>query len=279
MESKENQYLYRPEFGNEADIARLIGQYNALVQSIKLFHPAFEPEGAETVLDLGCGPGSWGLDVAFAQQEMSVIGLDIDESAVRYAMARATSSGSSFQNATFEVHDVTTKLPVSDASVDYINLSMANSFLLIEQWPQLFAECYRVLRPGGWLRSVEALAIQTSSHAGRELWGLHRLANERDGRRYVELAPHLHPLLQDAGLLATPLTIHSVDFSEHAIHHKALSEVWYVSAHLVAPFIVKHGLTTREELEQLIEEMQRDMLLPKFYALIFFTDIAAQKPT
>src|SRR5581483_36737 len=105
MEANENQYIYRPEFGNEADIARLINQYNALVPEMKLFHPVYEPKGNETVLDLGCGPGSWDLDVAFAYQEMSVIGLDIDESAVRYAMTRARSSG--YENVTFEVHDVT----------------------------------------------------------------------------------------------------------------------------------------------------------------------------
>lgn len=276
MEANENRYIYRPEFGNEADIARLINQYNALVPEMKLFHPVYEPEGNETVLDLGCGPGSWGLDVAFAYQEMSVIGLDIDESAVLYAMARARSSG--YENVTFEVHDVTTPLPINDASVDYINISFANSFLLKEQWPRLFAECYRVLRPGGWLRSIEALAIQTSSRAGRELWRLHGMANEKDGRRYAELAPHLLPMLHDARLVATPLTIHFVDFSEQAPYHKSLAENWYVSANLVMPFIVKQGVAPKEEVQRLIEEMQRDMMLPQFYALIFFTDIAAQKP-
>ncbi len=34
MEARENQYLYRPAFGNAADIARLTNQYNALVQVI-----------------------------------------------------------------------------------------------------------------------------------------------------------------------------------------------------------------------------------------------------
>jgi ubiquinone/menaquinone biosynthesis C-methylase UbiE len=276
MKARENRYLYHNEAGNEADIARLIDQHAAIVQSVGLFHPAFHPDGTEILLDIACGPGSWGLDVAFEYEDMSVIGLDNNESTISYAMARASSSVR--DNISFEVHDVTTALPVKDASIDYVNIALANSFLFKEQWPSLLKECYRVLRPGGWLRSIEVLTIQTSSRAARDLWRYRAQASEKDGRRYFELAPHLFPLLQDAGLLATPLTIHPVDFSEYATFHKALSKDWYVSAQLLIPFIMKYGIAPQEELQRLIEEMQRDMMLPQFYALIFFTNIAAQKP-
>src|SRR5579884_142132 len=254
MEARDNQYLYRPEFGNEADIARLIGQYSAMIPVVKLFHPVFEPAGTETMLDLGCGPGSWVLDVAFTYPNISLIGLDIDESAVRYAMARATSSG--YENATFEVHDATTPLPMSDASVDYINLSLANSFLLKEQWPLLLAECYRVLRPGGWLRSIEWLSNPSNSLALQRSTRLFHQALTKEGKRYIELAPCLSPLLKQAGFVPTPLTIHSTNFSEGEPAHKAIAEDIYVSSYLARPFEIAYGLATQEEVEAISEEIQ-----------------------
>lgn len=276
MEARENQYVYDHEAGNEADIARLTDQYAAIAQSIGLFHPVFRPQGNETLLDIGCGPGSWCLDVAFQYEDMSIIGLDMKEDTILYALARASSSGR--ENVSFETHDVTKSLPVQDASVDYVNISLANSFLLKEQWPGVLKECRRVLKPGGWLRSVEVLTFQTSSRAARDLWRYRTRASEKDDKRYFEMAPYLASLLHDAELLATPLAIHPVDFSEHSPFHKALSKDWYVSATLLVPFIAKSGIASQEELQQLIEEMQQDMMLPQFYAQLFFTDIAARRP-
>lgn len=276
MEANDKQYIFRPEFGNEADIARLINQHNAYVQVVELFPPHFQPAGDETVLDIGCGPGGWAIDVAFRYPDMSVIGLDIDESAVQYAMARARSSG--YENATFEVHDVTTSLPFSDASVDYINICLANSFLLKEQWPRLLADCRRVLRPGGRLRSIEWLCSQTSSFALFRMIQLLNFALAKDGRRYAELAPFLESLMKDAGLLPAPLTVHLINFSEDAPAHKIIAESYYIANHLFSPFILKQGIASEEEVKQLIEEVQRDMMLPHFYGLTTLTDMLAQKP-
>lgn len=276
MEARENQYLYRPESGNEADIARLITQYRAMIPVVKLFHPAFEPQGTETMLDLGCGPGSWVLDVAFTYPDTSLIGLDKDESAVRYAMARATSSG--YENATFEVHDATTTLPLSDASVDYVNLSLANSFLLKEQWPLLLAECARVLRPGGWLRSVEWLSNPSTSLALQRSTRLFHQALTQEGKRYIELAPCLRLLLNQAGFAPTALTIQSIDYSDGEPAHQAIAQDIYVSSYLARPFEIAFGLASQEEVEEISEAIQREMKLPHFCGLLLLSDIAAQKP-
>src|SRR6266567_6609093 len=87
MEAQEKD-AFRLSDGSAADLARLIDQHNAFVQVVKLVNPYVQLNGDERVLDIGCGPGSWVLDVAFQYPDMSVIGLDIDENAVNYAMAR-----------------------------------------------------------------------------------------------------------------------------------------------------------------------------------------------
>lgn len=275
MEAEKN-YLYRPEFGNETDIARLIELYKALAPVTKLFSPNVQLKGDATILDIGCGPGSWGIDVAYQHPEMSVIGIDIDESAIEYAMMRARTQN--VENTSFEVADATQTLPFHDASVDYINISLANSFVLKKQWPLLFAECYRILRPGGWLRSTEWLVTQSSSLAMHRLARIFNQALEKDGRRYLELAPFLKPLIAEAGFVRLSLVVHAVDFSENTPAHKPLCQDWYIGAHLALPFNVKHGVATEDELKEIIEEMQKDMALPNFYGFLCLSDVTVQKP-
>lgn len=271
----ENHYIYRPSHGEEADIARLVEQSRILVSVIKLFPKHFKPRGDEFIVDIGCGPGGWAIDVAFKYQDMSVIGIDIAQNAVDYAMLRAKMEA--IDNVTFEQGDATKHLPFRDESVDYINMTLANSFLLKEQWPLLLAECARVLHPGGWIRSVEWVVTHTSSPALRRVVQILNEAIASSGKRYVELVPYLRPMMKDASLVPAPLATHVVDFSESTSAHRAMCEDIAIGVHLATPFVVSSGITSREEFEQLIERMKMEMREMTFYAQIHVSDITAQK--
>jgi ubiquinone/menaquinone biosynthesis C-methylase UbiE len=271
------QYLFRPVDQKEADRARLTIQYQAFKQSIDLFSLEFTPKGNETVVDLGCGPGDWGLDVAFAYPDMSVVGLDIDPSYVEYAMVRARLAHQN--NVSFEEHDITDPLPFHDARAQYVNLSLASSFLYKEQWSTLFAECLRILQPGGMLRIVEYMGIQSSSIAMHTLGYYHRLAMCHEGKRYIDSIPYLSPLLKAAGFLVSKLDVHAIDFSEGTDVHRSLADDHYVGAQLARPYVTKYTTASPEYLWGLAEEMQADMMRPGFYALLLLADITAQKPS
>lgn len=272
----ETTYYFRPTHGHEADIARLVEQHRAIAQVVKLFPKHFKLRGDETILDIGCGPGSWLINVGFKYQDVSCIGIDISKDAVNYAMLRAKMER--IDNVTFEVADATQTLPFSDESVDYINIALANSFLLKEQWPLLFAECARILRSGGWVRSVETLATQTSSDSQRATTRAFERAIASSGRRYNgEITSYISPMMVQAGLVPTPLMTEVLDFSEDTPAHHNMSEDCYIAATLGIPFAVKSGVISEEELRQHIAGMQRDMQLPHFYGLVFFSDISAQK--
>lgn len=47
------------------------------------------------------------------------------------------------------------RLPYPDGSVDAVTESHGLMYVLVEDWPHVFAECARVLRPGGVLRITE----------------------------------------------------------------------------------------------------------------------------
>jgi arsenite methyltransferase len=104
---------------------------------------ALEP--GMTVLDLGCGAG---VDVFLAAQKVGpagkVIGVDMTDSMIQKARANAAAGG--YTNVEFRLGEIE-NLPVESGTVDVI---LSNCVInLAPAKDPVFAEAYRVLRPGG----------------------------------------------------------------------------------------------------------------------------------
>ncbi len=104
------------------------------------------PEGA-TVLDLGSGAG---FDCFLAARQVGphgyVIGVDMTPEMLNRARANAGKGG--FRNVEFRLGEIEA-LPVADASVDVV---ISNCVInLSPEKRRVFAEAYRVLKPGGRL--------------------------------------------------------------------------------------------------------------------------------
>src|SRR5215468_5697662 len=70
---------------NAAEVARLMNRHRIVTLSMGgLFPEDLALSDILHVLDLGCGPGSWALDVAFEHPNMDVIGIDASQSMVAY---------------------------------------------------------------------------------------------------------------------------------------------------------------------------------------------------
>ncbi|HYM10160.1 MAG TPA: arsenite methyltransferase, partial [Bryobacterales bacterium] len=101
-----------------------------------------------TVLDLGCGAG---VDVFLAAQKVGpggrVIGVDMTESMLEKARANAAAGG--YTNVEFRLGEIES-LPVESGTVDVI---LSNCVInLAPDKERVFAEAYRVLKPGGRLQ-------------------------------------------------------------------------------------------------------------------------------
>ena len=128
-----------------------------------------EVKPGETVLDLGCGTG---LDLFLAAKKVGsngrVIGIDMTPAMIARAQANIAAAGAT----NIEVRQGEMEhLPVDDGSVDWV---MSNCVInLSPDKGRVFAEIFRVLRPGGRMLVSDIVTIGDLSEAVRSdmrLW-------------------------------------------------------------------------------------------------------------
>lgn len=96
-------------------------------------------ENPQKVLDLACGTGIWSIDFADAYPSADVTGVDIAPIQPKWTSP----------NCHFEIDDIEQTWTWKEESFDYI---FARDLLLcIRDWPKLVEQCFKHLKPGGWL--------------------------------------------------------------------------------------------------------------------------------
>jgi ubiquinone/menaquinone biosynthesis C-methylase UbiE len=235
------------------------------------------------VLDMGCGPGGWVLDVAFEHPKIEVSGVDISQIMIEYAHARARSQG--LNNATFGIMDISKPLDFADGSFDLVNARFLFSVLLREQWPAFLAECTRLLRPGGTLRLTELMdGGTTNSAAKEELHAYFCQALLRTGYgfsvngRSIGVTIMLPRLLRVAGYQNVRHLMHALEVSagtEAYADFYRNSEIIY---QLAKPYFLNTHVTTEEELSRNYDQMLVDLLSDDFCGMWHYMTALGTKP-
>lgn len=266
-----NVYFNDPESG--AEMARLLEQDRLITKGMGGLFPerANDFSGISRILDVACGPGGWVQDVAFAHSEIEVVGFDISRAMIEYTHAQARVQG--LDNASFLVMDLLKPLEFPDQSFDLVNARFIN-FLPAATWPPLMQEFRRISRPGGFIRLTESeWWYFTTSPALENLNALIIRALKLQGSfsqtgRFTGILPMLASLLRDAGCVNIQYVPHAIDFSAGTEAYTGFRRDASVVFKLFQPFILRMGVTTQEEVNQLYEQMLLEMLQEDFRALM-----------
>ncbi len=279
--SNNNTYLFDPE--SPTEMARLINQDRYLTKVMGGPLSGIDDLASlHTILDLGCGPGGWALDVAFEQPHTRVTGVDISSTMINYANARASTQN--LTNVSFGIKDITRPLKISDASFDLVNARLLMAVLRREAWPTLLAEGYRVLRPGGIIRLTEMVDVVTTSPAFEKQWALLYRLLYLGGYGFsatgttIGIATVLPLLLRQAGFTQVRHLSHVQDFSmgsESWMDGYRNQEVLNVT---MSPLFVKAGLISQEEIDTLNQHVLIERNAEDFCGMGYFHTVFAVKP-
>ena len=132
-----------------------------------------------SILDVGCGTGRWGAEMAQQFPQANVIGLDIQPPA---ASSTAVTMGKreAPDNYIFVEGDVTKGLPFADASFDFVHMRLVVLALPKTAWMPAITELKRVTRPGGWIELVDTSVTERVPASHRWVEWAYTLAQYRN---------------------------------------------------------------------------------------------------
>ena len=272
-------YFNDPE--NVAEMARLLGQDHYITKGMGgLLSERPDLSSIHRILDVACGPGGWALELASTYPAIEVVGGDISRAMISYANTQVRVQG--LNNASFKVMDIQKPLNFPNGSFDLVNARFIN-FLPAAAWPELMHEFGRITRPGGTIRLTESeWWYFTNSPALENLNAMIiralKLQGESFSQRFTGVLPMLGRFLLDAGCASVHYKSHVIDYSVGTEAHEGFRRDAAVVFKLFQPFIVRMGVATQEEVDQLYDRMQMEMLREDFRGLMLPLTAWGEKP-
>lgn len=129
------------------DVPRLDFQHYLLRQVMRGIYIAPVSDAASAVLDVGCGTGRWGTEMARAFPGAQVIGIDLEEV-----------SGTGMEkpaNYLFKQGNALGTFPFAENSFDFVHMRLMLMSIPAFKWSDVLNEIVRVARPGAWIEFVE----------------------------------------------------------------------------------------------------------------------------
>jgi ubiquinone/menaquinone biosynthesis C-methylase UbiE len=278
---KESTYVIDAESGTE--MARLINQERLLTKVMGgVFPEHFDLSHVSHILDIGCGPGGWVLDVAFENPKINVMGVDISQQMVEYARAHAEAQG--MNNASFQVMNVLEALEFDDNSFDIVNARYIQAFMMKTSWAPVMKEIMRILRPGGTLLLTEGEWSVSNSPAFEKMSAMLTRVGTVTGRsfspdgRHIGITPMLGRFLRDAGFVDIQKKAHALDFSAGTEDYGDTYQDLMAGLKLLEPYLVRAKMTTEEEFDELYQQSLAELMLDSFCAVGYMLTVWGKKP-
>jgi SAM-dependent methyltransferase len=222
------------------------------------------------VLEVGYGSGAWAIDMAKAFPQARVFAFDIRTNPI--SMDRVPS------NLIFQRCDLSKGLPYMSKSFDFINQRMVGLAAKPDQWPGIFDEFYRVLRPGGWIEMKEVNAeCKNSGPITERMFGLLKSMATVRGMD-MSLLGTFDVLLKNAGFTKVTKSnkVHQLMGSWAGKNGIGMLNQAKFVVSTMEPLAVQVGLCQPGEIQPLIDQWEEECNRLKTYQLIH--TYTAKKP-
>ncbi len=207
------------------------------------------------ILDVACGTGIWGREMALEFKRAQVIGFDIDRTPMEAVLARLGPSSQFPPNFRFIEADALKPFPFEDAQFDFTHARFIGSFVPIARWPDLVAEMVRVTKRGGYVEIVDGALGESESQAFNVLQeAFKRLAAARG--LHAGAGAYLADYLRQAGLQRVQERRVFLGAEHHMERERRLLIADFVAtATNIRPLMLKAGILSEAESTAALERL------------------------
>lgn len=282
LRNEQSKNSYVGDADSPVELARLMHQDRLLTKELGLLPEQLSLCNVQSILDIGCGPGGWVLEVAHRFPLVQVTGIDISVRMAEYAQIQAETQG--LHNAQFQVMDALKSLSFPENSFDLAHARLISGFMSKDAWPLLLSACKRILRPGGIICLTEgewggtnSLAIERFSHALTQALHLAGYGFSPDGH-HAGVSFMLRRLLHEAEYHNIQSIAQFLDYSSGTEAHDPFYQNLLVAFKLIQPFLFKMKVMAPEEAEHLYQQLPVEMFSDNFCGMTFFLTAWGEKP-
>ncbi|KAF3906218.1 hypothetical protein ABW20_dc0101622 [Dactylellina cionopaga] len=180
---------------DEADrLNRQHAVFRKIFDSRLIFPPVENPK---RVLDCGYGSGAWAIEAAEQYPEAEIIAVDISPH-----LKPDETPG----NLWCQVDDLNEPFNFRPGEFDFVHSRLVAPGINKSRWPGYVKDCFKVLKPGGWLQMVEIyFNVQSDNGTLTEDHGLRRWSKTflevYEDKKDLRAPTRLQPLMEGAGFV------------------------------------------------------------------------------
>ena len=238
------------------------------------------PAHGSHMLDIGWGMGESVHELALKYPSEHITGIDMDISTVEQAQSLVRG----LDNAAIIVQDFhhLDDTVLTPASFGLIHLHFLAGEISLQHFPPFLLSLARISLPGGLLVWTEAELPITTSLACQHLCALILHALQASGYALSQgnslgLTAQMSGMLDDAGYRCTHSKAYAIDISAKSKGNHAFITQLSSSRSQIRAFLLKLGLMTINEFEDLYVEMQQEIHEEQFCGLLYVRKVVASR--
>ncbi len=273
---------------NLAELARLREQDNYMSQHLRFnmpssasfLPPSFTPAKGAKIVDLGCGPGGWAIEVAKAYPACTVIGIEKSEQRLEFAQMQTIAE--QVKNVEFIQGDFRTlEKYIEEESIDFLHARFLAWFLddykaQVQQW-------LTRVKKGGIVCLVEGDIFQTTSESFEALLTYVNAAftsslQVKRIQGQMSLPMYLRATLQRLGLANIQEVAHVINFSAGVADRETfLRDITYSFQSVSGPLARK--MSGEQQTDELLKNILHDFWDdPHFVGIEYYMSAYGTKP-